>query len=69
MDENKLDWLRIEHLLKLGICAAFFPERGVQSLRAAEASVSCEFVRSHTLASGGPYCDCGYKKTDWSGAR
>ena len=21
-----------------------------------------EFVRAHTLASGGPYCDCGYKK-------
>ena len=21
-----------------------------------------EFVREHTLASGGPYCDCGYKK-------
>ena len=22
----------------------------------------CEFVREYTLASGGPYCDCGYKK-------
>ena len=21
-----------------------------------------DFVRQHTLASGGPYCDCGYKK-------
>ena len=21
-----------------------------------------EFVREYTLASGGPYCDCGYKK-------
>ncbi len=21
------------------------------------------FVRKYTLASGGPYCDCGYKKT------
>lgn len=20
------------------------------------------FVREYTLASGGPYCDCGYKK-------
>jgi hypothetical protein len=20
------------------------------------------FVRQYTLASGGPYCDCGYKK-------
>ncbi len=24
------------------------------------------FVREHTLASGGPYCDCGYKKKDRS---
>ena len=21
-----------------------------------------DFIREHTLASGGPYCDCGYKK-------
>ena len=25
-----------------------------------------DFVRKHTLASGGPYCDCGYKKKDIS---
>lgn len=29
---------------------------------AAEVSGSCNFVREHTLAGGGPYCDCGYKK-------
>ena len=23
---------------------------------------AAEFVREHTLASGGPYCDCGYKR-------
>ena len=23
---------------------------------------ACDFVREYTLASGGPYCDCGYKK-------
>ena len=23
-----------------------------------------EFVRKHTLASGGPYCDCGYKRKE-----
>ncbi len=28
----------------------------------AEASGVCDFIRDHTLASGGPYCDCGYKK-------
>ena len=27
-----------------------------------EASGTAEFVRDYTLASGGPYCDCGYKK-------
>lgn len=26
-----------------------------------EAGGADEFVRTHTLASGGPYCDCGYK--------
>ena len=24
-----------------------------------------DFVREYTLASGGPYCDCGYKKINW----
>ena len=27
-----------------------------------EAGESTDFVREYTLASGGPYCDCGYKK-------
>lgn len=27
-----------------------------------EAGESSDFVREYTLASGGPYCDCGYKK-------
>lgn len=27
-----------------------------------EASGVSDFVREYTLASGGPYCDCGYKK-------
>ncbi|MCD8094565.1 MAG: L-2-amino-thiazoline-4-carboxylic acid hydrolase [Ruminococcus sp.] len=27
-----------------------------------EASGVSDFVRKYTLASGGPYCDCGYKK-------
>jgi hypothetical protein len=29
-----------------------------------DAGGTTEFVRQYTLASGGPYCDCGYKK--WS---
>ena len=29
-----------------------------------EAGGASEFVRKYTLASGGPYCDCGYKKKD-----
>lgn len=28
----------------------------------AEAGGASEFVREYTLASGGPYCDCGYKR-------
>ena len=28
----------------------------------AEAGGISDFVREYTLASGGPYCDCGYKK-------
>ena len=28
----------------------------------AEAGGACDFVRETTLASGGPYCDCGYRK-------
>lgn len=27
-----------------------------------EVSGVTNFVREYTLASGGPYCDCGYKK-------
>ena len=27
-----------------------------------EAGGATEFIREYTLASGGPYCDCGYKK-------
>ncbi len=29
-----------------------------------EAGGGCDFVREHTLAAGGPYCDCGYKKKE-----
>ena len=28
----------------------------------AQAGGTADFVREYTLASGGPYCDCGYKK-------
>ena len=28
----------------------------------AEAGETSDFVREFTLASGGPYCDCGYHK-------
>ena len=27
-----------------------------------EAGGATDFVRQYTLASGGPYCDCGYKR-------
>ena len=28
----------------------------------AEVGGACDFIREYTLASGGPYCDCGYRK-------
>ena len=28
-----------------------------------ETGGATSFVRTYTLASGGPYCDCGYKKS------
>lgn len=55
---------------KCGICK-LMKEYGLYELTPAlchldytmtEASGTAEFVRKYTLASGGPYCDCGYKK-------
>ncbi len=55
---------------KCGICT-LMGELGLRDLVPAmcrldytmsEAGGADEFVREYTLASGGPYCDCGYKK-------
>ena len=55
---------------KCGICA-LMKELGLYDLTPAlcrldytmsEAGGVTNFVRQYTLASGGPYCDCGYKK-------
>ena len=55
---------------KCGICT-LMGELGLRDLVPAmcrldytmsEAGGADVFVREHTLASGGPYCDCGYKK-------
>ena len=35
----------------------------------AEAGGTADFVREYTLASGGPYCDCGYKKKPAAGTK
>ena len=35
----------------------------------AEAGKASDFVRQYTLASGGPYCDCGYKKKQPDGIK
>ncbi len=62
---------------KCGICT-LMAELGLHDLVPAmchldypmtEAGGTSEFLRSHTLASGGPYCDCGYKRKGWSKAR
>ena len=55
---------------KCGICT-LMKELGIAEIILAmchldyamsEAGGACNFVRQYTLASGGPYCDCGYKK-------
>ena len=55
---------------KCGICT-LMKEQGLYDLvpamcrldyAMAEAGGTATFVRRYTLASGGPYCDCGYKK-------
>ena len=55
---------------KCGICT-LMKELGLYELVPAmcrldytmsEAGGTTEFIREYTLASGGPYCDCGYKK-------
>ena len=56
--------------LQCGICA-LMKELGLYDLTPAlchldytmsEAGGASDFVRQYTLASGGPYCDCGYRK-------
>ena len=55
---------------KCGICT-LMKELGLYDLTPAlcrldytmsEAGGATDFVRQYTLASGGPYCDCGYKR-------
>ena len=55
---------------KCGICV-LMKELGLYDLTPAlchldytmsEAGGAADFVRQYTLASGGPYCDCGYRK-------
>ncbi|MBQ9551555.1 MAG: L-2-amino-thiazoline-4-carboxylic acid hydrolase [Clostridia bacterium] len=55
---------------KCGICT-LMKEYGLYDLTPAmchldydmtEAGGASEFIREYTLAGGGPYCDCGYKK-------
>ena len=57
---------------KCGICV-LMKELGLQELIPAmcrldytmsEAGGASNFVREYTLASGGPYCDCGYKRRE-----
>ena len=55
---------------KCGICTLmkelglyeYVPAMCALDYTMAELSGVTDFVREYTLASGGPYCDCGYKK-------
>lgn len=57
---------------KCGICT-LMKELGIYDLTPvlcsldytmSDAGGAANFVRKYTLASGGPYCDCGYKRRD-----
>jgi len=55
---------------KCGICALmkrlglyeYVPAMCALDYTMSEAGGATDFIRKYTLASGGPYCDCGYKK-------
>lgn len=55
---------------KCGICTlmkevglfAYVPAMCHLDYSMSDAGKASRFVREYTLASGGPYCDCGYKK-------
>jgi hypothetical protein len=57
---------------KCGICtlmqelgiAEIVPAMCALDYTMSEAGGACDFVRQYTLASGGPYCDCGYKRKE-----
>lgn len=57
---------------KCGICVMmkelglfeFVPAMCHLDYTMSEAGGASNFIRKYTLASGGPYCDCGYKKKD-----
>ena len=53
------------HLLKELDLFEYTPAMCKLDYAMSEAGMASEFKRKYTLASGGPYCDCGYyKKTD-----
>ncbi len=55
---------------KCGICVlmkelglfAYVPAMCRLDYTMSEFGGACEFIREYTLACGGPYCDCGYRK-------
>ena len=60
--EARFDRCGICTLMKeLGL-EAYIPAMCRLDYTMSEAGKTDVFVRNYTLASGGPYCDCGYKK-------
>ena len=55
------DWSHIQHLMRLGLYD-LVPSMCAPGLSDDQSRNESEFVRKYKLASGGPYCDCGYKK-------
>ena len=72
IEKNSAQEVLIIPLFARLICSEHYPELfsdptaaricAMPDYTMSEAGGVSEFVREYTLASGGPYCDCGYKK-------
>ena len=54
--------MNIVNCAKIGAFILSMPALCRLDYTMSEAGGVTDFVRQYTLASGGPYCDCGYKK-------
>ena len=60
--EARFSYCGVCHLLQDLNLYEYTPAMCQLDFSMSEAGGGSDFVRQYTLASGGPYCDCGYKK-------